>query len=292
MNGDGAKTGAVNEYTNYPEIARRINKATGGQHAKMPAFFAYSRNGRSSGKPKTSYAKPTNSTMNRICAAFDDIGNINMNFAGIQPFNYQMLMSEPLREKNPELVQLFCDLDGMSLSTEIALGDIPPHERNAIGMYEALAEVITEALEEKYGSLEYCYPFVTKALFAGDACAKAAHKKMFWRVFGQIALRNLEANLKDYNVCQLCDMKIPKWSKHHTCVKNNQGFFVCIDCSELHMRVNAKQCRCSGCQEIHNKEVKRQSRAMFRARKKQLELEYSMEMRSKMLRPKDDIQDE
>ena len=33
---DGAKTGAVNEYTNYPDVAKRINKATGGKNAKMP----------------------------------------------------------------------------------------------------------------------------------------------------------------------------------------------------------------------------------------------------------------
>ena len=33
---DGAKTGAVNEYVNYPDVAKRINKATGGTKAKMP----------------------------------------------------------------------------------------------------------------------------------------------------------------------------------------------------------------------------------------------------------------
>jgi len=33
---DGAKTGAVNEYTNYPEIAKQINKATGGPNGRMP----------------------------------------------------------------------------------------------------------------------------------------------------------------------------------------------------------------------------------------------------------------
>ena len=33
---DGAKTGAVNEYTNYPEVEKRINKATGGPNGRMP----------------------------------------------------------------------------------------------------------------------------------------------------------------------------------------------------------------------------------------------------------------
>ena len=33
---DGAKTGKVNEYTNYPEVEKRINKATGGPNGRMP----------------------------------------------------------------------------------------------------------------------------------------------------------------------------------------------------------------------------------------------------------------
>lgn len=33
---DGAKTGAVNEYTNYPNIAKQINRATGGKNGRMP----------------------------------------------------------------------------------------------------------------------------------------------------------------------------------------------------------------------------------------------------------------
>lgn len=33
---DAAKTGCCYEYTDYPDIAKRINKATGGSHAKMP----------------------------------------------------------------------------------------------------------------------------------------------------------------------------------------------------------------------------------------------------------------
>ena len=33
---DGAKTGAVNEYSNYPEVKKRVDKATGGETGKMP----------------------------------------------------------------------------------------------------------------------------------------------------------------------------------------------------------------------------------------------------------------
>ena len=33
---DGAKSGACNEYTNYPEIEKRVNRATGGPNGRMP----------------------------------------------------------------------------------------------------------------------------------------------------------------------------------------------------------------------------------------------------------------
>ena len=253
----GAKTGAVNEYVNYPDVAKRINKATGGTKAKMPYFFQYTKNGRSSGKPKEKYAKQNKSTMNRICAAFDDIGNIDMNFAGIPPFNYQMLMSEPWTKKNSELVQTFFALDGMSISAEIALAETPPHERSSAGMYEMLAEIIRETLEENFGTLEECYPYIVKALFAGDNWKKPSHKKMFWRIFGDIAVRNLERNLQDYILCPDCYAKIPAWSKDHNCPKNTQGFFVCVDCGKQCIREGSRQCRCAECQTAYRDEAKR-----------------------------------
>ena len=195
--------------------------------------------------------------MNRICAAFDDIGNIDMNFAGIPPFNYQMLMSEPWTKKNSELVQTFFALDGMSISAEIALAETPPHERSSAGMYEMLAEIIRETLEENFGTIEECYPYIVKALFAGDNWKKPSHKKMFWRIFGDIAVRNLERNLQDYILCPDCYAKIPAWSKDHNCPKNTQGFFVCVDCGKQCIREGSRQCRCAECQTAYRDEAKR-----------------------------------
>ncbi len=206
--------------------------------------------------------------MNRICAAFDDIGNINLNFAGVPPFNYQMLLSEPFYDKNTELVQTFCDLDSMSISTEIALSEIPPHERNSTGMYEILADVIKETLTEQFGSMEYCYPILVKALFAGDNWKKASHKKMFWRIFGEIALQNIENNLKDHTVCPDCDAKIPKWAKDHTCPKNTLGFYVCEDCGKQCVRINSRQVRCEECQKAHREESNKLAHTKMRERKK------------------------
>lgn len=43
---DAAKTGFLVSYDDYPEIGKRVNKATGGRQGKMPHFFQYSKNGR------------------------------------------------------------------------------------------------------------------------------------------------------------------------------------------------------------------------------------------------------
>ena len=245
---DGAKTGSVNEYTNYPAVAKRINKATGGPTARMPYFFQFSKNGRASDKTKDQYAKPTASTMNRICAAFSDIGNINMNYAGIPPFNYKMLMSGSFSGEDWEMFQMFCDLDGMTTSMEIVLSETPTNKSNSSAMYELLAETISEALIEKYGSLEYCFPYITKALFSGEGLKKSVHKRMYWRVFGEMALENIQRNLRSYWVCNDCNAKIPSNVETHECPKNKQGFAVCVKCEKPFERINPKQCRCAECQ--------------------------------------------
>lgn len=122
---DAAKTGVINSYEAYPKVYSRINKATGGKQGKMPHFFQYTKNGRklslSNEERKKKYAKPNGSVMNRICASFDDIGNINMNYAGIEPFNWQMLLSKPIDNQRPDIVSLFCKLDSSNMANLIEL---------------------------------------------------------------------------------------------------------------------------------------------------------------------------
>lgn len=53
---------------------------------------------------KRNYAKPNRSTMNRICARFDDVGNINMNYAGVAPLNWKMMMPGPIDNVRMDVV--------------------------------------------------------------------------------------------------------------------------------------------------------------------------------------------
>lgn len=272
---DGAKTGVVHEYTDFPQIARRIGKASGGRNGRMPFWFAASKNGRKDTPQnrKRKYAEPNNSTMNRIYRAFNDIGKINMNYAGIPQFNWQMLLSEPCVNTRPEIPELFCEMDNANMTNVIESQESPyTSEKQLINGYSLVAEDITERMAAQFGSLETAYPYVVKYLFAGEGMNKPAHKQMFWRVFGEIALRNLKKNLSNCDDCQDCGMKIPSWVRSHQCVKNTKGFYECIDCGVLCERVNSAQCRCDTCQETHRLSMKRaRQRARRELQKEMLE---------------------
>lgn len=251
---DAAKTGFVNTYENYPEIKRRINKAIGGKNGRMPWFFQYSKNGRRflhvPIKLRKKYTKPNQSTMNRICANFDDIGNINMNYANVPPFNWQMLLKNNNSVYNIAAVTLFCRMDDNNLANviEIQQNDLDV-SAGMFSLYDIIGKDIEHELCERYGSLEAVYPSIVKYLFAGSNANKMAHKRMFWRVFGDLACQALEYNIQTYTVCDNCGMKIPSWAKNHVCPKDTVGFFECCDCGAWCERVNSRQCRCVSCQE-------------------------------------------
>lgn len=253
---DGAKTGMINSYENYPQVARQINKAVGGKHGRQPYFFQFSRNGRKQepGKPKKQCAKPNKSTMNRICAAFEDIGNIDLHYAGILRFNWKMLLSGPCKWTRPEIPQLFCELDNINLSNIIeAQEEGYTDEREKVAGYELLAQMVAQEMIDHFGSLEISYPYIVKYLFAGENVDKAAHKQMFWRVYGDIALKNIKQNLNACAECKDCKARVPQWDSNHACIKSGRGFFECEDCNKWFERTNSKQCRCEECQKEHVK---------------------------------------
>jgi hypothetical protein len=234
-----------------------VNSLTNiGKPRVVKYWFQFSKNGRKDtpANHKRKYADPNNSTMNRICKAFDDIGNINMNYAGIRQFNWQMLLSGPCIGNNSEAYQLFCELDSSNLSSVIESQENSyTSEKQLINNYGIIAEDITNEMVERYGSLENVYPYIVKYLFAGEGMNKAAHKQMFWRVFGAIALRNIKDNIANCDVCPECGIKIPSWVDNHQCVKNTSGFYECIDCGVICERTNSRQCRCEYCQEEYKR---------------------------------------
>lgn len=247
----------------------------------MPYFFSFSKNGRKQQKEKKkTWAKPNMSTMNRICAAFDDIGNIDMNWAGIPAFNWQMLLKGPCRDTKPEIVSTFCELDDIKLSLAVADSDLTASEKELFKGVGIVEEHVVYTLTKKFKSLEACYPYIAKYLFSGENVAKATHKQTFWKVFGSIAVRNIRENLKDYSVCAECGAKVPKWSNSHDCPQNTQGFYECIDCGKLCQRNNSKQCRCEECQKEHTANIRMIAKRKYRQERKERDEQFSSFLRS------------
>ena len=90
--------------------------------------------------------------MNRICRAFDDIGNINMNYAGIPQFNWQMLLSEPCTNSRPEIPELFCEMDSANIASVIESQETNyANEKQLINGYSIVAEDIISKMTEKFG---------------------------------------------------------------------------------------------------------------------------------------------
>jgi len=246
----------LSHYENYPDVAKRIYRAIGGKKGRLPYWFQFSKNGRkeANNKKKRKYLSPNNSTMNRICAAFKDIGNINLHISDIPPFNWQMFLSEPCNDMNTETCETFCNMDNVNMSNVIESKDYDyVTERESKAGYDLLASMIAEEMTAKYGPLENSYPYIVKYLFAGKSYEKAAHKQMFWRVYGDIALRNLKKNLESYEICPDCRMKYPTWANSHACPKDVKGFFTCVYCNKVYPQMNSRQCRCETCQEMHRK---------------------------------------
>lgn len=265
---DAAKTGVINSYENYPDVNKRINKATGGKRGKMPHFFRYSKNGRKqtgSNQRKKTYAKANQSVMNRICERFDTVGNINMNLAGVPPFNWQMLMPEAAPGAiRFDVVNKFCELDSSATVDLIETNNSSDRNKEINMTYTILKEHIVHEMLNMCGSLEEAYVHVAKYLFTGENMNKASHKQMFWRVFGDLAQAYLISNIADCYICPKCHECIPAWSNVHFCPKDAKGMFACLDCGAIVHRSGPKQCRCNNCQEQYRKtyyrEWKRTSR--------------------------------
>ena len=272
---DAAKTGFVNSYADHPESKKRVSKAIGGKTGNMPWFFQFTKNARSSGKEKKSkkksFLKPNDSTMNRLAMKFADIGQINMNLADVKPFNWMMLLSSKLSsaEINFDAINTFCELDDSNIANIIEAREENDFEiQEQIKSYDILRDIIIEELTARYGGLEQVYPSIVKYLFTDANFSKQTHKQMFWRVFGQIAARNIQNNLKSCHVCNACGMKIPDWYPFHECSTQSLGFVTCVDCGKIVPRSNSRQVRCPECQKINKRELEKERKRKQRERER------------------------
>lgn len=256
---DAAKSGTLTHYNQYPAVKKRINKAINGEKSLMPYWFVYSKNGRRKCNKDKKYQAPNNSTMNRICRAFDDVGKASPYMSNIVPFNWEMLLMEPYKDQGNEAYKVFCRMDNTNLTNIIESRDLNYElDREQKAGYDRIEYMIRNEFIEKYGSIETVYPQLVKHLFSGTSLENKGHKKMFWRIYGQTALDAIMKNLENYTTCPNCGMKLPSWSTKHTCPTKMKGFLVCCDCHKVVPRLNSQQRRCEMCQKLYREEKDRQ----------------------------------
>jgi len=217
--------------------------------------------------------------MNRICAAFDDIGNINLNWAGVPPFNWQMLMPGVCNGTRSDIVIEFVALSNLKKSIVINNAEDPLHDDDDVSRQLIIEEHARNTLTRKFGSLTYCYPYVCKYLFTGENAGKTSYKQMFWKIFGDMAVAYLRKNLENYKVCQKCNMKYPEWVERHSCPKDVQGFYQCTDCGTWCVRTNSRQSRCPDCQEHYRHDAKKANKEKTKQRRKERAEQYSIFLR-------------
>ena len=157
-------------------------------------------------------------------------------------------MPGPTEAINIDLVSTFCAMDSFNLANLIQMQEDRIEDKEIALSFNLLSETIIHELLKKVPTLEDVYPHIAKYLYADDNADKSTHKQMFWRIFGNIALANLQANLSEYNICPDCGMKIPAWSTGHHCRAVGKRLLTCIDCGIIADRTGPKQCRCEICQ--------------------------------------------
>lgn len=271
---DAAKTGKINGYKDYPAMLSRINKATGGPSGRMPHFFQYSKNGRRfldvCTEDQKTYCKPNESVMNRICSRFDNIKQISSRIPGVPPFNWQMQMPKPDARKQFDqnaanrIVDIFLSSNDSNKPNTIIFNLAQENNErcNILGL-DFVKEDIEHRQIEEFGSLENTYPVMVKHLFTGKNFNKYNCKQIFWKLYGDIALKHLKANLASCYVCSNCGAKIPNWASGHICIHESKGFFECIDCGVICERTNSRQCRCLSCQQEHTSNLRKAANKQY-----------------------------
>lgn len=243
-------------------------KATGGKRGKLPYFFQFSKNGRRSDNAPATYAKPNNSTMNRICAAFDNVGRLDFRMADVPPFDWRMLLNENDVGFNPAVVEAFIFAVQEGASCRISASQtLDLKEKSKLLRSNLMAENIISRIEA-IEPLESAYKSLVRYLFVDDNGPKVSLKQEFWKVFGSIAYERISNNLKNCVVCPRCRTKYPAWASDHVCPRKTLDVIECASCGKLVPKTNNRQCRCPECQTEYRKLKVAQNVKMYRHKQK------------------------
>lgn len=308
---DAAKTGDACKYPD--KVKEIIDRATGGEHGKMPYFFQYSKNGRRADGTSGDKCEDKNrSVMNDLCtlATNEDTkgdkmqDQIKMNFKNVPNFNYRMLLNHLESPVNEAARQAFLDeaakvQSGIVASELFSQENLDEFSTTINSKFELGADKIKLAILSVC-SLEDAYDTIVRDLYAASNLDKIAYKRYFWEIFGEVAEKNLKYNIDHCHVCEECGQMIPDWDIKHEHQGEDELHYICVDCGKAVdvsydqrkkngmtekdvERMRRKQ-RCKCCQEKYEKQYDIARVQATRAAKKQAEAEQKIrELKAKIL---------
>lgn len=175
--------------------------------------------------------------MNRICSQFEKPFKSNINMKAVPQFNWRMLSSGQPFESCQDVIDLYLELSNENnmIQPELDPVEIVRRQQIADDEYRQRLSEITD--------IETAYENILQYVF-DNAPSKIKYSTLFFRIFGEIYLRNLERNLCESRECEFCKRKVPLWENHDT---NCELRGICSQCGNVYVKRKVNQCMCSDC---------------------------------------------
>lgn len=260
---------SVKRFGKYPHIAAMINECCG---KKMPYHFQFSLNGRRKwrrNKQKINVMKRGLNVIDRLTALYDTMPKLNINkLDDVPAFHFEPLVSLCGDVVNSiqfteDIINTFNARDDECLKKQWTQMEDSFQACNQYTIASQQIKNIVIDIGKDYYPEETQQQLFIRAYIAivnnqynGQGFNKTGHKKMFWRVFGNLVYNNI-INAKQTNLLQYYyDLD------NSPCKSNNvvqqYGIAQCIDCGIVFTRKGASQLRCCECQKQYRKSYKKQ----------------------------------
>jgi arsenate reductase-like glutaredoxin family protein len=163
---------------------------------KVPYFFIYAKD-----KDIKNVEKPNNSLINRLSKM---IPNPTINFisAGIEEFDYRLLMKNPKVTMDMKIIDRYCELDLKKYF--ISNKKVDEDSSNINYLYQNIKKELLKLNNDIYYVTDVLIYYLYKI-------KHSRHKTTLWECFGDIIVENLRNNLKnEIYYCNVCGIPIEK----------------------------------------------------------------------------------
>ncbi len=226
------------------------------QNLKLPHFFKYAKDKKSTAVNKLNRKDDYNTVVNRLFYLFKDF-RLKFNLSNFGRIDYKLLMSNPEIKIDSNVIDKYYEFNKV-YCYKLSISD------SKYDVHKYLIKVLKDTLSEfKYSDVEIC-DMLVKELFHEN---KNKAKESLWYCYGDIILDNLKTNIVGLDkICKKCGSRFKSNSKEtpycDVCIKRKKikvKIILCVDCFkevEVDAR-NMTKTRCNECQHVKDKELSR-----------------------------------